>query len=142
MNASLLIPTFLVLLVAACSRRSDPEPAGHAPPSTATAAEDGDDLVIEKLRESGTDLRKPLAVDVYLYFPSEAAANSVADSMRGSGYSAEVRAPRKDVPDWACVAKKPMLVTSAGMHDVRAKLTALASQFGGEYDGWEAPVAR
>ena len=100
-------------LVCVCACKRSPEPIGTAPassastPSAALPADDGDALVIEKLRASGSDLSKPIVVDLYLYFPKEGAANSVAEAMRSDGYAVEVQAPGGGIKDWACVAKKP-----------------------------------
>jgi hypothetical protein len=132
----------VLAVFAACSRRSSPEPSKRASTSATAPETDGDALVIEKLRAAGSDLSKPIVVDLYLYFPTEVAARTVAGTMRTEGYSVEVRPPVPDIPSWACVARKPILLTAEGMRDVRAKLSVLAKSFGGEYDGWEAPVGR
>ena len=137
----------VALLIASSCKRS-PERLGtestpaasETTPMATQSAEDGDAVVIEQLRASGSDLTKPIIVDLYLYFPKEPGANSVAEAMRSDGYTVEVRAPRPSIPDWACIAKKSLMVTPAVMREVRARLTALAKQAGGEYDGWEAAV--
>ena len=139
-------PALLAALLATsgCKRSPKPErtplPAASAPEAPIDPGRDGDALVIDKLRESGADLKLSRQVDFYLYFPDEPAANRVAAMMRGEGYTVEVRAPTAEIPDWACLAHKSMLVSLSRMHEARARLTSLAEQFGGEYDGWEAPV--
>jgi hypothetical protein len=143
----LLSVAVLVVGLSSC-KRSPPEPpkeapAGAASNSRASLVDDDDDArAIEQLRASGSDLSRPIVVDQYLYFPNEEVANSVAEAMRRDGYSVEIEAPGSGVKNWACIAKKPLMVTPSGLREVRGKLTVLAEQAGGEYDGWEASVTR
>lgn len=126
-------------------RRTDPVPAVTASLgvlSTVSAEDDGDALVIKQLRAARSKLGVPVPVDFYLYLPTQHAAETVAAAMRNDGYVVDVRAPEPSIPSWACVATKTMVITPSTMRHVRVRLTALAKQSGGEYDGWEAPVAR
>jgi hypothetical protein len=133
-------------LVAAAGCKRSPEPNQTSQPFTVLSSkpvetdEDGDALVIDKLRASGANLALPLPVDFYLYFSNEAAANKVASAMRSDGYLVDVEPPSRDVPEWACLGHKTMLVDLSSIQLARARLTVLAKESNGEYDGWEAPV--
>src|SRR5262245_5883758 len=50
-----------------------------------------DQQVLDQLREAGSDLSKPHAMEFYLHFPSEESANVVALRVKAEGFNAEVK---------------------------------------------------
>ncbi|MBC8024551.1 MAG: ribonuclease E inhibitor RraB [Steroidobacteraceae bacterium] len=66
-----------------------------------------DSVVVENLRDAGSDLSKPHAVDFNLYFPDE---------------------------DWAVEATKMMIPNADEITQVGKSVRALAEAEGGEYD--------
>jgi len=73
----------------------------------------------------------------YLYFPKEPNAQGAGELLRSRGFSVEVRKGASG-EDWLAVATKAGPKTSEQMDELRDEMEALAAQFGGEYDGWEA----
>jgi hypothetical protein len=75
----------------------------------------------------------------FLYFPKKADAESAGERLRDRGYSAEVRKGANG-ENWLALATKNPPTTGEQMDEVRDEMEALAAQFGGEYDGWEAAI--
>jgi Regulator of ribonuclease activity B len=84
---------------------------------------------------SGKRLSEPMKH--YLYFPKEPNAQRAGELLRSRGFSVEVRKGASG-EDWLAVATKACPKTSEQMDELRDEMEALAAQFGGEYDGWEA----
>jgi hypothetical protein len=75
----------------------------------------------------------------YLYFPKKPNAEDAGERLRSRGFSVEVR-KGVDGGNWLVLATKASPKTGEEMDERRDELEALAAQFGGEYDGWEAAV--
>jgi len=75
----------------------------------------------------------------YLYFKEESQAHEAAKRLRSQGLSVEVRlgADRKN---WLALASQEPLHSADDMEEVRDKMEAIASEFYGEYDGWEVGI--
>ena len=101
---------------------------------------DADALVIRQLRAAGSDLTKPHEIDFYLYFPSEPAARAAADRIK-SDFTTTVRHAAKG-DQWLVLAHRTMIPREQDLAQIRTRLSRLAEQSGGEYDGWEAEVRR
>ena len=71
--------------------------------------------------------------------PDEAGAQVAAQRMAREGDEIEVRLG-SDHPNWLCLITRTMMPDRAALLDLRHQLTALATELGGEYDGWEAAV--
>ncbi len=72
----------------------------------------------------------------YLYFPKKPNAEEVGHQLRSQGFSVQVRKGASG--DWLTLATKAPPTTGEEMDELRDEMEALAAQFGGEYDGWEA----
>jgi Regulator of ribonuclease activity B len=75
----------------------------------------------------------------YLYFPKKPNAEEAGERLRSRGFSVEVRKGAKG-EDWLALATKAPPKTGEQMDELRDEMEALAAQFGGEYDGWEAAI--
>jgi len=75
----------------------------------------------------------------YLYFPKKTDAESAGQELRKRGFSVEVRMGA-DGKNWLALATSDPPKTGEQMGTVRDEMEALAAQFGGEYDGWEAAI--
>ena len=75
----------------------------------------------------------------YLYFPKKQSAEEVGRRLRGQGFSVQVGMGAGG-KDWLTLAKKAPPKTAEQMDELRDEMQALAEQFDGEYDGWEAAV--
>jgi regulator of ribonuclease activity B len=75
----------------------------------------------------------------FLYFPKKRDAERAGKELRSRGFSVEVR-KGADGENWLALAKKLSPKTGEEMSNLSDEVEALAAQFGGEYDGWEAAV--
>jgi hypothetical protein len=75
----------------------------------------------------------------YLYFPPEVASAQAANDLRRIGFTAEQQLSAYD-ENWLVLASHAMVPTTEAVEFVREQMEALATRFGGEYDGWEAEV--
>lgn len=96
-----------------------------------------DELVLDHLARRGCDPSLPRESRHFLYFGVPAAAESVASTLRADGWTTRVE--RSDGA-WLLVARRVAALTSRAVRERRSQLEALASEHGGFYDGWEAPL--
>lgn len=76
----------------------------------------------------------------FLYFPKKIGAQGAGELLRSRGFSIVVR-KSPDGEQWTLLATKdPSPKTGEEMDELRDEMEGLALQFGGEYDGWEAPL--
>lgn len=106
--------------------------------------QDGDAIVVKKLREEGADLSQKREVLHYLYLPSVDAASRAAQELRSEGYSVEQRpsadADKNPPNPWLVLAKIVAVVNDTVVEETTLRFTELATRHGGEYDGWEAAI--
>jgi hypothetical protein len=99
-------------------------------------------LVVDELRKAGADLSQPREVLHYFYFPSEPNAEIVAAELRLDGFRVEDPlqiAPVEETPNpWRVRAVMNVVVAVESAQALTNRFRALASSYGGEYDGWEA----
>ena len=106
------------------------------------ALSEGDALTVAQLRQAGSDLSKPHAMEFFLYLPSNRAAQDVASLIRGMGYQAQVEPAKGADARWLCLATRSMIPKAAALRSIRTSFTRLARSNGGEYDGWGAATVR
>lgn len=104
-------------------------------------AEGLDAMTLAQLARAGADLGKATDVVNYLYLPDEARAQEAGAALRSAGFTVEVR-PAAKGPTWLALANMDMIPTAANIQQMRERFEGLASQLGGEYDGWEAAVTK
>jgi hypothetical protein len=102
---------------------------------------EGDQQVLAQMRKAGADLSKATEVNYYLYFNDRRAADSAA-AHAGSGPLAATVRRRANASSWLCLVSGQMVPEEATIHSHAMRLLALANQYGGEYDGWEAAVTK
>lgn len=98
--------------------------------------------VLSQLRQAGSKLEKPHQIDFFMYFPSESAANSVAQTLASQGYNVSVKPSAQSNPEWLVQAVRTMVPKVGALVEIRKSFSALASENGGTYDGWGAGVVR
>lgn len=131
LSAVLVVAAVLVVLVATLRR--------HRP----SAGADGDAAVLEQLRAAGSDLAKPHDVEFFFYFPTQAAAQHVADKLNRLAFKTQVGpAVSGSSQPWHVVAVRRMLPELAEIQRLRVAFTALARSENGEFDGWGTPIVR
>jgi hypothetical protein len=102
---------------------------------------DGDQQTLDQLKKAGSNLKKVHPVDFYLYFPTEAKARAAAPSIRKEGCTLVIRLGADD-KNWLCLATKKMLPTHSELARLRKRFETICAKYGGEYDGWEAPIIK
>jgi hypothetical protein len=75
----------------------------------------------------------------FLYFATKSNAEKAGKQLRDRGFLVEVRKGAGG-EDWLALATKAPPNTGDEMEELRDEMEALAQEFGGEYDGWEAAV--
>jgi hypothetical protein len=98
---------------------------------------DGDGQVIAALRRAGADLAQPREVIHYLYFGSEPATQAAVARLDRDARFVHARI---DPETGKSVVKvtHTAVVTPETIRALRQEFEAVASEGGGEYDGWEA----
>jgi hypothetical protein len=109
--------------------------------SEQSAVSTADESVLEQLRVAGSDLKLPHQIRHYLYFPTKAIAEGVAEQLRREDYGVDVRRSAHG-ESWLVLASHSVMPTAKIIGDIRTHLEAVASAMHGEYDGWDAAVAK
>ncbi|MDQ3010202.1 MAG: ribonuclease E inhibitor RraB [Acidobacteriota bacterium] len=126
---------------AAGSGKASKETTGKLPGSTPPSTPDDDRVVLQQLREAGSDLSKPHQIEFYLYFPTEEAAGKAAGKLEAEGFEGEMRrAP--DLTRWMCLVTQQMVPELSKIAALKRRLAKLAQESGGDYDGWETNIEK
>jgi len=104
-----------------------------------TKQESWDAKIIEQLRSKGYAPFNDYKVDFFIALPDEAACQAVRLRLEGDGFSVDAKpmAEKTDLPI-SLHASKSMRLIVPDMQDMSQRLTTLAGEFGGRYDGWTA----
>ncbi len=105
------------------------------------------ELLLQDVVEAAERKKKQVAGDAslekgmrhFLYFPRKMDAERAGERLRDRGFSVEVR-QSTDGEKWLALATQTPPRTGEEMDERRGEMEALAAQFGGDYDGWEAPI--
>lgn len=96
---------------------------------------DADLRVLERLRELGCDASRPRGTRHFIYAPTRDDAYAIAGVLERQGWETSIQ---EDDEIALVTASCLRVLTGPLVRETRAHLTALASQHGGQYDGWEA----
>jgi hypothetical protein len=101
-------------------------------------AETWDEQVIGRLRSQGYAPFNDYRVDFFLALPDEAACQAARSRLEPE-FSVDVK-PMEDDPElhFSLHATKTMRLIVPDMQALSRRLTALASEYRGRYDGWAA----
>jgi Regulator of ribonuclease activity B len=105
------------------------------PPAT---AKDADQLTIQKLAGMGADLSQPRQILHFLEFASGAAAEEAQAALERGGYEVTITRPDEETWHWLVRAEGRRVVSATTVPAFRAWFEALAAEYGGDYEGWEA----
>ena len=101
-------------------------------------AETWDEQVIGRLRSQGYAPFNDYRVDFFLALPSEAACQGARARLEPE-FSVDVKPMQNDQElPYSLHAAKTMRLVVPDMQDISRRLTALALEFHGRYDGWAA----
>ena len=104
-----------------------------------TKQESWDAKIIEQLRSKGYAPFNEYKVDFFLALPDEAACQAVRSRLEPDGFSVDAKPmlEKTDLP-FSLHASKSMRLIVPDMQDLSQRMTVLAAEFGGRYDGWAA----
>ena len=97
-----------------------------------------DEQVIGRLRSQGYAPFNDYRVDFFLALPDEAACQGARARLEPE-FSVDVKPLQNDAsPGYSLHATKTMRLVVPDMQEISRRLTALATEFHGRYDGWAA----
>ncbi len=102
---------------------------------------DVDQQVLDQLKKAGSNLKKPHNIEFFLYFPTKAAAQRVAQELKKDKFIVKVERGSQG-PDWLCFATRKMVPAHAALVGLRKRFDAMANKFKGTYDGWGSQVVK
>jgi hypothetical protein len=105
----------------------------------ANSSESWDEKVIAGLRQRGYAPFNSYPVDFFLALPDDAAVQGVRGRLETEGFAVDVK-PLENDPElhFSLHATKTMRLIVPDMQELGRKLTAIATEFRGRYDGWAA----
>ena len=87
----------------------------------------------------GTGGRRPQWLRHFIYVPDRTTAEALAARLRRDGFEVESRLGADEI-NWLVLARHLLPPGEEALERASERLTGLAEQVGGEYDGWEADV--
>ena len=115
----------------------------HAAPTIedlVAAQVEGDERLVEVLRQQGVDLNSPRHIDLEFYAPSEEAARMLVASLaRVSSGEADI-SPSVKEPEWAVTYVVQATISSVIQPQAVEQRIRLAAAVGGTFDGWGTPA--
>ena len=103
-----------------------------------TRAESWDEQIIGRLRSQGYAPFNDYRVDFFLALPDEAACQGARARLEPE-FSVDVKRLQNDSSlGYSLHATKTMRLLVPDMQEISRRLTALATEFHGRYDGWAA----
>lgn len=102
--------------------------------------DDGDAL--RRIRDSGSDLTRPMDVDLHIATPTEESAIEIANVAGTLGYRTEVFFDDEvedveNAPEpWTCQCSRVMIVSYESITECQEQLNGIAKPRGGFVDGW------
>jgi hypothetical protein len=105
----------------------------------ANSTESWDEKMIAGLRARGYAPFNAYPVDFFLALPDEAAVQSARSRLEAEGFGVDVK-PLENDPElhFSLHATKTMKLIVPDMQDIGRRMTAIAAEFHGRYDGWAA----
>ncbi|HZV51541.1 MAG TPA: ribonuclease E inhibitor RraB [Candidatus Dormibacteraeota bacterium] len=116
-----------------------PRPARRRRPPESRRPPHPDDLArIAELEQRGSRLDLPHPIHALLTLGSEAAGRLAADRLERAGYRCALRSRRDGA--WSLTATLTLVPSPGAITGLREQLEEVASDLGGAYEGWEAPI--
>jgi hypothetical protein len=95
---------------------------------------DGDSL--RRVRDSGSDMSRPMTIDFSVNVPDEGTARAVADAVSMHGFDPSI-SDNEGRGAWSVYCAKTMLATYDSVLAAQAQLNELVKSHGGICDGWQ-----
>ena len=90
---------------------------------------------IRRVRDSGSDLSKPMVIDFHIAVPSEVSGGRIAIGAQKGGYKTEVYCDDTG-KNWTCQCSKTMIASHSAITQIEQELGTLSKSEGGYMDGW------
>jgi regulator of RNase E activity RraB len=103
------------------------------------SAASSDGAVLAELERVGADLNAAHPVEHLLIFGNKSASDRASKVLQERGYAVG-NAISTEEGQWILTAERPLVLNEDSIVRARAELEAIARQFEGEYDGWQAGV--
>ena len=87
--------------------------------------------------EQGSDLTLPHSLDLYLYYPSQEAAQAVAALFDNLPMESEVI---ESDQHWLCLVQCRLVPSADGLSAIANLMRTVHDRFGGDFDGWHAEI--
>lgn len=101
--------------------------------------ESWDEMMVERLRSQGYAPFNEYPVDFFLALPDEAACSAVRARLEPDGFSVDVRPIEDEVTlPLSLHATKSMRLILIDMIELSQKMSTIAAEHHGRYDGWAA----
>ena len=99
-------------------------------------------FILEQLQRFGSDVNCKHDMTFWLYFPNKNSAEQAAHRAKKTGLKPKVSPPLKNSPcsEWLCLLYCPHIQDETILDGISEFCTQLATEFNGEYDGWEAKL--
>lgn len=107
--------------------------------------DDWDARMVRDLRAGGANAFTPYEVDFFFMLPDEQACNSLRQRLESEGFATDARsvdAESSDGDGFSLHARKRLRISASDMREYSQRFQALATQFGGHYDGWATDPSR
>jgi regulator of RNase E activity RraB len=98
-------------------------------------------LLIKLLKERGSDLKKPHAVEFYVYLPTRVLANKMARKIQKEGFEVHVISDPSGAR-WLCLPIKNIIPNAKTLTSIQKHFNTMAQPFGGKCDGWGTQVEK
>lgn len=105
----------------------------------ANSTESWDEKMIAGLRARGYAPFNSYPVDFFMSLPDEAAVQGARGRLEADGFGVDVK-PLENDPElnFSLHASKTMKLIVPDMQEIGRRMTAIATEFKGRYDGWAA----
>lgn len=90
---------------------------------------------LERIREDGSDLERPLSMDFFVAVPDERSGLAVAARVEAMGFEASVEED-PETRTWTCYCTMTLVPTLEAVLEIEARLQAVGEQVGGYADGF------
>jgi hypothetical protein len=103
---------------------------------------DGDLRALERLRASGVDRTRPLALQLAIRLETRKRASEIAAPLRGQGYAVEIEPSGLRDGTFDLIATRAVVASDEAVLAESERFQAIALEAGGDYRGWRlAPDA-
>ena len=97
--------------------------------------------LLRLLRKKGTNLRKPHAIEFYVYFTAKTDALKARTVLRKNGFHVELLRDSSS-RRWICLSILEMLPTHRAILRIQRGLVSLVGPLGGSCEGWGTQMER